>query len=221
MPLLSLTDDFQADRDALIAAMLFPSSEAYRTGYLVRRQWERRVVEGGNLTVSTSDAKNLLDAPSRAEMRDEARDGTKRGTVAGDLLSLIYVDWRRRQPEPSLRSALLRYREWAIGRKYGDSSPLLYSDAQLRRYLCQAEPSAHLWAALRLLKRVDDGEESYRAAFSRHGMMFFLGVARELQDFATTFVPKRAKPPKPVVAASTLFQIPVKVSPIELDLGPL
>lgn len=218
---LSITGDFESSKDAVIAAMLFPRCEAYSVGYCHRMLWRRRLQASGPDTASALDIQAILDAPSRAELRIAAADGVKRGSVAGDLLAMLYEDWRLKKPEPSIRSALRHYRKWSLGKRYGDGTALLYSDAQLRAFFDKAKPAAHLWAAFRLLNAVTDRGKRYRTAFTRDGMPYFLGVAREMQDFATTFVPKRTKPPKPVVDADTLLQIPAHIAPIRLDLRPL
>lgn len=218
---LVITGDFESTRTTVMAAMLYPRNEAYRAGYCLRDEWSRRLRDDAQYAVSASDIQAFLDLPSRQDLRAAAEAGTKRGSVAGDLLRLAYEDWRLKKPEPSIRSALRHYRGWSPGKKYGNGSALLYSDAQLRLYFAEAEPAAHLWAAFRLLKRTKDRDKSDRSAFTPHGMPTFLGVAKELQDFATTFVPKRAKPAKPLIDADALLQIPMHVHPIRWDPRPL
>ena len=218
---LPITGGFENTKASVIAAMLYPRNDAYRAGYCLRNEWARRAQADVQHNVSTSELLALMDAPSRQELASAAEVGTKHGTVAGDLLALIYEDWRLGKPEPSLRAALRRYREWSPGKKYRDGSALLYSDWQLRRFWCEAKPSAHLWAAQRLLKRIKDRGKSYRTAFTPDGMPYFLGVASELQNFATTFTPKRVKPPKPIIGVDTLLLIPAHIQPMKFDLRPL
>lgn len=214
---LFITADFESTRHEVIAAMLFPRDDAYRVSYRIRNQWERQLQSGEKIAVSASDLQAILNLHSRQELRVAAKEGTKRGNVAGDLLAMMYEDWCLKKSEPSLRAALRRYPEWSVGKKYGDGSPLLYSDAQLRRYFSAAEPAAHLWAAFRLLQyRVKD-----RTAFTRAELPRLLGVARAVQDFATTFIPKRTKPAKPVIDFDTILQIPAHIQPIQLGLRPL
>jgi hypothetical protein len=141
--------------------------------------------------------------------------------VAGDLLVAMYEDWRMEEPRPSMRSALKRYRAWSVGRRYGDGEALKYSDMQLRRYFAEAAPAAHLWAASRLLQAHKDGGKAFRAAFTRNGMPYLLGLARELQEFGATFIPKGTKPPKPVLARRDLLLIPDEIAPVKPKLTPL
>ena len=134
---------------------------------------------------------------------------------------MMYEQCRTQKPEPSMRAALRRYRAWSVGKKYGDGKALKYSDMQLRHYFAEAALAAHLWAAFRLLRTIKDRGKSYNAAFTPKGMPYFLGIARELQEFAATFVPKRTKPAKPVVNRQNMFLVPASIEPIAIDLRPL
>lgn len=218
---LNLSSDFDGARRVVIAAMCFPRNEAFRNAYVMRSEWADRLKAGAAFNLSSVDIQAFLDLPSRAELAAASETGIKHGTVAGDLLCLIYRDCQTNKPEPSMRSALAQYQDWSLGRKYGDGESLKYSDMQLRRYFAAAAPAAHLWAAFRTLRGRDDGGEAYGAAFSRGGMPYLLGLARAMQDFASTFVPKRTKPPKPVIALKDLLQIPDSFPPIAPDLRPL
>ena len=117
-----------------------------------------------------------------------------------------------------MRKALIQYREFAVGKKYGDGEALKYSDAQLRAYFEAAAPSAHLWAAYRLLKIIKDRGKAYKTAFTAEGMPLLLGVAKELQDFATTFIPKGTKPAKPIINMQEMLLLPETIPPVKLPL---
>jgi hypothetical protein len=215
---LSIGPDFEAAKVEVIGAMLYPRDDRLRTAYKLRNAWSRRVASDKGATASAGEIQTLLDLPSRRELSTEADKGVKTGTVAGDLLALIYEQSCIGAPEPSMRDALKRYPEWAIGRTYGDGEPLKYSDMQLRRYFRASSPSAHLWAGFRLLKCIKDGGESYRQAFEPQGLPLLLGVARSVQDFAECFIPKRTKPTKPIVCGTDLHRVPDHIGAIELEL---
>ena len=87
---------------------------------------------------------------------------------------------------------------------------------QLRVYFEAAAPSAHLWAAHRLLKKIKDRGKSYKEAFTAEGMPLLLGVAKELQDFATTYIPKGTKPAKPVIGKQDMLLLPETIAPVKL-----
>jgi len=215
---LQITSDFEATKCVLIGAMLYPKNANFRASYSLRYRWEALTAQDAQHTLSSSEMRDLLNAASRQELREAADAGTKQGTVAGDLLSLMYEQWRLDKPWPSMRGALSFYREFAVGKKYGDGEALKYSDMQLRTYFAASAPSAHLWAAHRMLKRFKDRGKSYKTAFTPEGMPHFLELAKELQDFATTFIPKGTKPAKPIIYAADLLLLPKTILPIRSDI---
>ena len=218
---LQIGSDFEAAKVQVIGAMLFPRDERLCEAYKLRNAWTRRLGSDRSATASASQVQALLDLPSQRELSEQSTEGVKTGTVAGDLLAIIYEQSRIGAPEPSMRNALKRYAEWSIGKKYGDAGPLKYSDMQLRRYFAASSPSAHLWAAFRLLKTLNDDGESHRIAFDPEGMPLLLGVARSVQDFAESFIPKRTTPAKPIVNGADLNRIPNHIKAFELEIRPL
>jgi hypothetical protein len=218
---LEIGQDFEAAKVEVIGAMLYPRDDRLRYAYALRNAWARRTGSDASVTATAGEVQELLDLPSRRELQIEAENGIKVGTVAGDLLALIYEQWRQKLPEPSMRAALLHYPKWSIGKKYGDGEALKYSDMQLRRYFQEATPAAHLWAGYRLLKNIKDDGEACRAAFEPQGLPLLLGVARSVQDFAESFIPKRTKPAKPIVPGDEMHRVPEHIGPIELDFRPL
>ena len=115
-----------------------------------------------------------------------------------------------------MRKALCQYRKFALGKKYGDGEALKYSYMQLRVYFEAAAPSAHLWAAYRLLKIIKDRGKAYKTAFTAEGMPLLLGVAKELQDFAITYIPKGTKPAKPIIGVQDMLLLPETIAPLKL-----
>lgn len=216
MVVLQITNDFETTKYTVIGAMLYPSNPDFRASYSLRNSLLELTKKNTNLTLSSIDVRDLLNTASRQELSEAAVAGTKQGTVAGDLLSLIYEHWRWDRDQPSLRKALSQYREFAVGKKYGDGEALKYSDMQLRVYFEAAAPSAHLWAAHRLLKNTKDRGKAYKTAFTAEGMPLLLGVAKELQDFATTYIPKGTKPAKPIIGRQDMLLLPETVAPIKL-----
>ena len=215
---LQITSDFEATKCAVIGAMLYPKNADFRASYGLRNRWEVLTAQDAQHTLSSSAMRDLLNAASRQELREAADSGAKQGAVAGDLLSLMYEQWRLDKPWPSMRSALSHYKEFALGKEYGDGEALKYSDMQLRRYFEASAPSVHLWAAYRLLKNVKDRGKAYKTAFTAEGMPYFLQVAKELQDFATTYIPKGTKPAKPIIHAADLLLLPETILPIRLEI---
>ena len=212
---LSITDDFQANKAVVLAAMLYPSNAERRASYCLRNRWAALIAQDAQHTLSSLEVRELLNAASREELREAADVGTKQGTVAGDLLGLIYEQWRLDGDRPSMRKALTQYRNFAVGKKYGDGEALKYSDQQLRTYFEASAPSAHLWGAHRLLKNIKDRGKAYKAAFTAEGLPLLLGVAKELQDFATTYIPKGTKSAKPVIGVHDMLLLPETIAPVK------
>lgn len=213
---LQITGDFETTRNTVVGAMLYPRNPDLYASYCLRNRWGALSADNAQHTLSSSEVRDLLNSASRQELSEAAIVGTKQGTVAGDLLSLIYEQSRLSKPLPSMRAALKGYRLFALGNKYGDGEALKYSDQQLRTYFEASSPSAHLWAAYRLLMIVKDRGKAHRASFTAEGMPLLLGVAKELQDFATTYIPKGTKPPKPIIRAQDLWLLPETISPVKL-----
>lgn len=213
---LQITSDFEASKNTVLAAMYFPKNPDFRMSYCLRKRWEALAAKDALHTLSSLEVRDLLNAASRQDLREAAVVGTKQGSVAGDLLGQIYEHWQKDGDQPSMRKALSRYREWAVGRKYGDGEALKYSDQQLRVYFEAAAPSAHLWAAHRLLKNIKDRGKAYKTAFTAEGWPLLLGVAKELQDFATTFIPRGTKPAKPIIGKQDMLLLPETIAPVKL-----
>ena len=214
--LLAVNSDFQSSSAVVMGAMLFPRNASFRASFCLRDRWASLAAKDTGHTLTSSDLRDLLSVASGHELSEASKIGTKQGTVAGDLLSLIYEHWRLDGDQPSMRKALSLYRQFAVDRKYGDGEALKRSDMQLRTYLEAAAPSAHLWAAHRLLKKIKDRGKSYKAAFTAEGMPLFLGVAKELQDFAITYIPKGTKPAKPIIGVQDMLLLPETIAPVKL-----
>jgi hypothetical protein len=83
-------------------------------------------------------------------MQALAAEATKQGTVAGDLLGLMYEMHLQGMDEPSFGKAIENYKQFALPLRYGDGEALKRSEATLRQYFNAFESVAHLWAAFRL-----------------------------------------------------------------------
>lgn len=209
------------DGGRALAWMLFPNRPDLRKIHFVRELVEREYMPGAvddsPLTLPAWMVQSLLNSPGKEEMKDLAADGTKRGTVAGDLLGQIYEMQMMALPEPSFGKAVERYKVFALGLTYGDGEPLKYSEQTLRKYFDEFASVAHLWAAFRLNQGPYAYTDDPRDVFHSSAAFFtFLGIAKAVADFATTFIPKRTKPPRTVIDADVLIHVPDEVSPIRL-----
>lgn len=211
------------DGARVMAWMCFPDSPEMRQTLLAREILENLVADqSSNAAIVSAPVwvlQCLVSGTSHHEMRERAGEAAKRGTVAGDLLGLMYRMHFEEVEEPSFRKAIADYRRFAIGGKYGDGTPLKYSEQTLRTYFDEFESVAHLWAAYRL------NQTKYR--FTPDKRNFFrdtealstcLGVAKGVAEFAATFVPKRWT--KPVIEASLMVQIPDEIDALRLRKRP-
>lgn len=199
-----------------MAWMLFPDDAVMRQAHLAREVVEQMLssgeVEGSLVTVPVWMLRALADGEGKRTAKAAAGEATKQGTVAGDLLALVYEMHVKGLPEPSFGKAIEQYKKFAVGKKYGNGDALKYSEQTLRTYFDAFEPVSHLWAAFRL----NMGPYAYTAdprdVFHKPESLFqFLGVARDVGEFATTFVPKRTKPPRPVLDVANMVSVPTNI----------
>lgn len=209
------------DGGRVLGWMVFPTDPAMRAAHFNRELVRQKLTahpEHTSVTLSTTILAELLNGPSQQEIRTASVEATKRGTVAGDLLSLIYRRWAQGLEEPSLRKAIEDYKNFAVGKTYGDGEALKYSPQKLRDYFVEFLPVAHLWAAFRLNQGPERFTENPSEVFhEQSALMTMLGVAKAVGEFATTFIPLRTSPPKPVIAPEALLTIPNEVPAVRLS----
>lgn len=211
------------DGGRIMAWMLFPNRpdlrEAHFVRELTRQAVDRAESPAAMIEISAGTLRALLASPGAEELSSLAAEATKRGTVAGDLLSLVYQLQQSGADRPSLRKAIGLYKEFALGQKYGDGTALKYSDQTLRNHWAEFTKVAHLWAAFRLNQgpyafAPEQGAIFHEPAATR----MFLGIAKAIAEFASTFIPKGTKPPKPVLCADDLLVIPGGIPAVRLKL---
>jgi hypothetical protein len=197
LPTLQLCGD-ELDRHRVMAWMLFPTTPEYRATYVARCDVKQKASIPNEAIFW-----QIFNGPSRLEIQRGATVATKRGSLAGDLLGLIYERHKLGLDEPSLNKAIASYMEFALtsGQRFGDRKPLLRSESQIRESFDSFRPVAHLWAAYRLMK--DDATTPLSAT----EIYPMLSLAQEIGSFATSFIPKRTRPPKPIIAPEGLLQI--------------
>lgn len=209
------------DGGRVMAWMLFPNDPEMRHVHLAREIVEQSLLGGKTqdslVTVPAWMLRALLDGEGRKAAKAAAVDATKQGTVAGDLLALVYEMHVRDMPEPSFGKAIEQYKGFALGLKYGDGDALKYSEQTLRNYFDAFEAVSHLWAAFRL----NMGPYAYTAdprdIFHKpDALTQFLGVAKAVGEFATAFVPRRTKPPRPVLDVGKMVCVPNSIPAVRL-----
>ncbi|RTL22776.1 MAG: hypothetical protein EKK52_05370 [Burkholderiales bacterium] len=107
------------------------------------------------LLVSVEDIQKLLEAPSWPELVRQAKERTRRGMIAGDVLVSMYLMnlLRDRLPNRGAAGATLDKAfaiadEWARqGNAWGDGVPLAKM-TKIKAAWLEFRPVAHLWAAV-------------------------------------------------------------------------
>jgi len=218
MSALNITGDLAVDRPAIIGLMLFPCDQKMRNAHVVRLQARNAANGGAPVLFEPGALASLLDAPGMEQVRSAAAIGARKGVVAGDLLAMIYVDHVNQITEPSFGRALRNYGGWAASRTYGDGEPLKYAEQTLRDFWAASLSVAHLWAAYRLLCFAPFGDRAFDIFSTSSSINRFLGVAKTIAAFAESFVPKRTRPEKPIIAPRVLIEIPAEIPLVRLAL---
>ena len=147
-------------------------------------------------------------------MMSMAQEAAKRACIAADILCTIYLMDRFSLPEPSVNKAVAVVQANAPTATYGDGSRMDTSETQIRKYWQEFKPVAHLWAASRINKAypfTKDHKSMYTDDFES-----YLQVAQEFTVSASSFIPKRTRPPKPILDAETTWTLPASILPKSL-----
>ena len=114
---------------------------------------------------------------------------------------------------PSVKRALHAVSKFAQSSKYGDGSAVPAGESKLRQCWSRFAPVAPLWAAFCL-----NSEYSFAAIETAHReeVARFLGIAAGLRAFAVSFVPKRARPPVPILDPDSTWEMPGDIEPLRL-----
>lgn len=203
------------DPSIVMGWMLFPERPDLRTAHMARTVIDYCIGSartGDTVEVDAELLKRILDGPGREELRQLTRDATKRGTVAGDLLFLMMEQDHNGKPT-SKQKAVQSYAKFALGKTYGDGTPLKYSRANLLAYLNEFGSVAHLWAAQRLIGNPTGQLDPFG---SLEGLNVLLGVAKTIGRFASTYIPARVKPREPLIPKSKLVGLPASVPALSI-----
>lgn len=230
MPNIEL-DGTSNDIGWVMAVMLFPNNKELREQHFAvnRVRFELMALkedvdcvgsmryEDSRVGFDTRTIQLLLDAPSYTDIKRMADDNVKHAVVAADILSAIYLMSIFGIEEPSLNKAIHVIQQYAklSGTRYGDGTQMFVSERYIREYWREFQPVAHLWAAQRI-------NQSYpfigqNEVFSYEGFPKFLEVAQGMFQFASNFVPKRAKPKEPILNQEKSWVIPLSIQPSNLE----
>ncbi len=213
--------------DQVLGSMVFSDRPDLAEGYVSRLRILdalQAAPDAPSITVGTRDLQLTLKTPSGADWDREVKEAVRSGCVAGALLFVMYQMHVNGANEPSMNKAMRDvYAEWSLGRCFGDGRPLPRSKQSMQDAWNRHGGVAHFWAALEASK-FDPSPYSCtrREVFkSDQGFTEFLGVARAIGDFATGFMVKRVKPPRPLVDLSRFVAVPLDVPAVRLNQRPV
>lgn len=200
----------------VMALMLFPNNERLRDGCFAVNRISGSLDPARPKEAFAVDAKTLeliLDTPSRSDLKTLTSNATKGGVVAGDLLAAMYLMKKFEIPEPSMNKAIHIASLFARDEKWGDGELMDTSERMIRQAWQAYRPVSHLWAAFRL-------NNAY--PYAKRGTLFtsevskLLGVASGVLEFATSFVPFRARPARAILPPNDVWAPPQSIEPLYL-----
>lgn len=196
------------DPSRVWGVMLFPSDPQLWNQYAAWRRLETDTAAGQTVLVDKQTLELLKKGvPSEKDLEQTIVDRTRKATVAGLVLSAIYVMDKFSIPEPSINKAIDFARYYAMkAKQYGDGSKMNRSRRIIREHWDEFKPVAHLWAAKELNRDYPFAPE--REVLSPEYFGTFLGVAKGLLEFGVSFIPFRARPSVPILDRELLWQIP-------------
>lgn len=198
MPILRTNGDDLHDVTWTLAVMLWPDlkSQKEREQFYAAKTADHLLREGpGELTLPSAQIAALLDAPGWPAMVDEVVKRTKRATVAGHVLALMYVmDLckdrlpNRGDPGASLDKAIGVMEAWAAQEaQFGDGSRFPLSDRTIRNYWEEFRGAAHFWAAKDLNLDPTFQFAPQREVLQASGLHQLLCCAGYLAEFGCSF----------------------------------
>ena len=203
--------DLMKDSYWVQAVMYFPRDEYLRESWYSVMVMADLIENNNNKSKIELDEeflKCLMYAPSIDQLKEKTVEAVKKGVVAGDFLSSIYLMHRFELSEPSINKATHICQMFAAETEYGDATNLKKSRRQIKEIFNEFKTVSHLWGAYRLNKAYKFSDES--KLFSEN-LEFFLEVSAGLLEFGTTFIPYRARPAEPILVGEEMWGLPESV----------
>lgn len=164
--------------------------------------------------VSRGDLRRLIAVPPPDSVRKNRVERTKRAYIAGELLNAVYL-MHKFDLQPSIGRAIYALEAWSPTSGYGDGSKMVTSESAIRECWREFSPVAHFWSAIRINRSYPFAPE--RLAFTSEHFSTFLAVAAGFHQFATTFIPPRARPAIPIVDPAVAWAPPSDIEPRTLQ----
>lgn len=225
-----ILDDHPNDIGWIRSIMLFPNDEQLRNQNFAVEVAKYEIANTEHLTEIWIQSKTnelklrltnecirlLIEAPSDNELKVIREINTKQGIVAGHILASIYLMDKFKLEEPSMRKAIFVAKQFASKNKYGDGTPMHYSESKIEQYWQEYQPVSHLWAAF-AINQAYPFVPTPIDCFSETGFATFLRVAAAMHEFGINFIPKRARPKEALLDSETCWRLPEEIKPMHLN----
>ena len=165
--------------------------------------------------LTVSDIYFLMNLPSEPYLKAKRDEAYKKGVIAGDILATVYLIYKfNLDPEPSLKKAMDAVGKFYKTTKYGDGTNIPAGKTRIKQIWNEMKPVSHLWAASRLNDAYPYAEKT--EIFSPDNFPRFLGVAKEVHNFGTTFISEKTEPLKPILDSTVMVELPDEIEPLSL-----
>ncbi len=231
MPYLDIQGNGDWNTFRVFATMLYPLDEQKQNQYVASHMLKAKLNDPHikplgpqSVDVSVDLLRLVLNSPSFDQIKNEAKELFRGGIIAGDILSFVYLMHLTDTPEPSIRKAVYLLGHFYTETVYGDGKPIPASEPQVRKYWNAYLSVSHLWAALRLVQGFGfTGLGNPIDILWGENLRKFIGIAEAIRLFGTSYIPKRVKPPVPLLPLKEMWQPPidVEIKPIGFKLEEL
>ena len=144
---------------------------------------------------------DVSDCPTLNQINRETDARLKKGTLTGDVVLHTYQMMLCGIDEPSLRKAI--YIVSSRPRKYKyNKKRVEHSEQEISQVFNQYRTVSHLWGALRIIDHYKFMSNPFE---DLNSFSIFLSIAKTLQDFLTSYKPKRSR--KPLVSINEIVKI--------------
>jgi len=197
--------------------MLYPNAKAGERKQFVEEQQFHIAVNNGlkhdRYDIDESFLSRIREFKTEQQLTRKMEAESKGGLVAGSVLLYLFLMYKFEiVNEPSLNKAQFVVENSKF--KFDDGKARKYHNKDIKVYWKRFRPVVHLWAAMRMNSAYPYAPQD-ELFTNVHHFKTFLQVALMLQDFATSFIPARAK--NPIIDRALCFGVPANIGRLELD----
>lgn len=221
MPKIEITGHSDYDKCNVLPIMYFPKDELKRKQFHLLNQTNEMLKSPlKQFVLGRDDLELLLEAPSYDDFKKVTADAVKKGVIAGDVITCIYLMQLFEIAEPSFNKAIHIMKEFALDHeiKYGDETSLPRSEQTIRNCWNEFAPVAHFWGAFRINQAYPFSDKF--EIFENENFDMFLEIAAGILRFGKEFVPFRTKD-NTALLDGDIWELPNTITPRKLVNGEL